>query len=182
MNDANTEYSFRVLIYKSVSIKWRNKMHHQRNEKIIRPRRCNLNIQIATFECRWDYGKKSRKSPRPMVLFAFCACMRSYMRVSGRHPTKFLFKWLFQQNFPSSHISPLLRILFSVAQLCYKSTVQFNLMPKLRGIFLNFCPWQIVFGRISNQQTHLVCLRVNLLWNFVRITIGNVSITNWELL
>lgn len=59
------------------------------------------------------------------------------MRVSGRHPTKFLFKWLFQQNFPSPRASPLLQILFSFAELCYKSTVQFNLMSKLGRIFLN---------------------------------------------
>lgn len=51
--------------------------------------------------------------------------------------TKFLFKWLFQQNFPFPRISPLLQILFSFAELYYKSTVQFNLMPKLDGIFLS---------------------------------------------
>jgi len=155
-------------------------MHHQRNEKIIRPRRCNLNIQIATFECRWDYGKKSRKRPRPVVLFVFCACMRSYMRVSGRHPTKFLFKWLFQRNFLSSHISPLLRILFSVTQLCHKSTVQFNLMPKLHGIFLNFRPW--CFWTYIKPTNTFSLPQGKSIWNFIRVTIGNVSITNRELL
>lgn len=109
-------------------------MHHQKHKKITGPDE----LKYSNYDIRMQMRpqEKIAGKTQTVVLFAFCACTCSYMQVSGRHSTKFYSNGYFNKTFLPRTYLRFYRY-YLVHAIMFLSTVQFNLISKLRRVFFN---------------------------------------------